>query len=68
MVIFALPKLSREIMAGGSALQQAEVKLEGLVLLVELRLAHYDAGQEDYAYQDPLETLMLANLLFLFLM
>jgi len=39
MVIFALPKLSREIMAGGSALQQAEVKLEGLVLLVELRCA-----------------------------
>jgi hypothetical protein len=26
-------------MAGGSALQQAEVKLEGLVLLVELRCA-----------------------------
>jgi hypothetical protein len=26
-------------MAGGSVLQQAEVKLEGLVLLVELRYA-----------------------------
>ena len=38
-LFFALPKLSREIMAGGSALQQAEVKLEGLVLLVELRCA-----------------------------
>ena len=36
-LFFALPKLSREIMAGGNALQQAEVKLEGLVLLVELR-------------------------------
>jgi len=35
-------------------------------LLVELR--YYDAGQEDYAYQDPLEILMLVNLLFLFLM
>jgi len=53
-------------MVGGSALQQVEVKLEDSVLLVEQRLVRYDAGLEVYAYQDPLEISMLANLLSLF--